>query len=112
MYSICGSVLEVESVIRRIEKRTKKVILLLEQSSGVKPRSVSIAKIVLRKSICVLAKFFISVAVIVFAQRFYVTRTEYIMSLTESCYLLLQRISYPQNASIFISARAQIGSFC
>ena len=52
--------LGIESVVRRIEKRTniKKIILLPEWSSGdVQPRSVSIAKIVLGKSICVLAKF-------------------------------------------------------
>ena len=112
MYSTCGSVLEVESVVRRIEKRIRKVILLPEWSSGgVKPRSVSIAKIVLGRSNCVLAKFFISVAVIVLGRRFSVVRTGCILSLEKICYLLLQSICSPQNStSVFISVKDQIGS--
>ena len=54
---ICGCVIQVNSVVRRTAKRTKKILLPEWSSGDVKPRSVSIAKIVLGKSICVLAKF-------------------------------------------------------
>ena len=103
--------LGIESVVRRIEKRTKKKILLPEWSSG----GVNLKSFYLhcwngpwRRFMCVHAKFFISVAVIVLGRRFSIARTGCVVSLEKSCNLLLQRICCPQSMSVFIFTRARV----
>ena len=81
--------------------------LQFAESRSEQRRSVFVAKVVLVKSICVLSKFFISARVIVLRRRFSVVRTGSSLSLKKNCYLLLQRICFPQNVSMFTFVRAQ-----
>ena len=109
MCIISDGQLGVESVICRVEKRTKKNTLLPEWSFGdVQKRSLFIAKIVLNKFIYVILKFFISAVDKSLWRIFLSYRSGCILSLYKSCYLLLQVICCPQNASMFTSAKAQI----
>ena len=79
----------------------------MAESRSEQRRSVFVAKIVLGKSICVLSKLVISSGVIVLRRRFSVVRTGSSLSLKKNCYLLLQRICFPQNVSKFTFAKAQ-----
>ena len=108
---ICGSVIEVNSGVRRTEKRMKNILLPEWSSGGVNVKSFYLHcwNGPWRRFMFVLAKFFISVAVIVLGRRFSVARTGCIVSLEKNSYLLLHGICCPQNVSIFISTRAQIG---
>ena len=107
---ICGGILEVNSVVRRIEKRTKKILLPEWSSGGVNLKSFYLHcwNGPWRRCMFVLAKFFISVAVIVLGRRFSIARTGCIVSLEKSYYLLLHEICCPQSMSVFISTRARI----
>ena len=109
---ICGGILEVNSVVRRTEKRTKKILLPEWSSGGVKLYSSFYLRcrecfqknFFMKKSwllMNVQAKFLISAAVIVLGRRFSVARTEHILRLEKRWYLLLHNICCPQEISIF-----------
>ena len=116
---ICGGILEVNSVVRRIEKRTKKKILLPEWSSGgvlyssfyLRCRECLRESFILKKSwllMTVLSKFLVSTAEIVFGEDFLVIGL--VVWKPELKVLFCCVICYPSSeASNFTRARVKSG---